>query len=226
MKRIFSNTLGRAALVLAVASMLAAPLRAASSDLKIGQIDLKKVFDGYYKTKQADAQLKERVTDSEKVLKGMMDDYQKAGDDYKKLVDGSNDQAVSAAERDKRKANAEKKLLELQEIERSVKQFRATTQNSLDEQRRRMREEILGKIRELINDKAKKGSFTHIFDSAAEGKSETSVLLYTNGQNDMTDEILTELNASAPAETKAEAKPETKPETKPALDTPDPKKKK
>ena len=87
---------------------------------KIAIIDLKKVFDGYYKTKQADTQLKERAAESEKVLKGMIEDYQKANEDYRKLIDGANDQAVSADERDKRKKNAETKLLEIQEIEKSV----------------------------------------------------------------------------------------------------------
>src|SRR5262245_54729754 len=72
-----------------------------AADSKIGLVDLKRVFDGYYKTKQADAQLKERVADSEKVLKGMVDDYQKSQEDYKKLIDSSNDQAVSADEREK-----------------------------------------------------------------------------------------------------------------------------
>src|SRR3954469_6823853 len=82
-----------------------APLRAAEQ--KIGIIDLKKIFDGYYKTRQADAALKERVGDADKVMKGMADDYEKARDDYKKLIDSSNDQAVSADEREKRKKGAE-----------------------------------------------------------------------------------------------------------------------
>src|SRR5215208_6018942 len=100
------------AVLLAGAVLAATPLRAA--DTKIGLVDLKKVFDGYYKTKQADTQLKERAGDSEKVLKGMIDDYQKASTDYKDLVDKSNDQAVSTDERDKRKKNAETRLMEIQ----------------------------------------------------------------------------------------------------------------
>src|SRR5687767_9808448 len=102
-----------------LALSLLMPLGAAEA--KIGLIDLKRVFDGYYKTKQADSQLKERVSDSEKVLKGMVEDFQKAQEDYKKLIESSNDQAVSAEEREKRKKNAEAKLTELQDIERQVR---------------------------------------------------------------------------------------------------------
>jgi outer membrane protein len=200
------------AMALAGAALAAAPLPAA--DLKIGLVDLKKVFDGYYKTKQADTQLKERAADSEKVLKGMIDDYQKASTDYKELVDKSNDQAVSSDERDKRKKAAETRLMEIQEIERSLKQFRAQTQNTLDEQKKRMREEILKIIKDLVTDKSKKAGYTLVFDTAAISFNQTEVIMYSSGNNEFTDEVLTELNKDAPvieptkpAETKTDVKP-------------------
>ncbi len=166
---------------------------------KIAIVDLKKVFDGYYKTKQADTQLKDRAGDAEKVLKGMVDDYQKAQEDYKKLVDSSNDQAVSADEREKRKKSSETKLLELQEIDKSIVQFRRQTQGTLDEQKRRMRDNILKEIREVINAKAKAASYTLVLDTAAESVNQTPVIMYTNGENDFSDDVLTALNATAPA---------------------------
>ena len=72
----------------------------------IGTIDLRKVFDGYWKTKQADVGLKERAADMEKEHKNMVDDLKKGDDDYKQILASSNDQAVSAEERDKRKKTA------------------------------------------------------------------------------------------------------------------------
>lgn len=199
-------------IAIAAALLVAGAAHIHAADTRIGLIDLKRVFDGYYKTRQADAQLKERVTDSEKVLKGMLEDHQKVTEDYKKLVDSSNDQAVSNDERDKRKKNAETKLLELQEIERSVKQFRTQTQTTLEEQKRRMREEILRYLREVIATHAKKGNYSLVLDTASESISQTSVILYTDGQNDITADVLQEINANAPAETPkaADAKPESK----------------
>lgn len=181
-------------------SMLAGVLLAvtAQADTKLAIIDLKKVFDGYFKTKLADTQLKERATDAEKVMKGMVDDYQKANEDYKKLIESSNDQAVSSDERDKRKKSAETKLLELQEIDKNVMQFRRQTQSTLDEQKRRMRDNILKEIREIVNAKAKGGSFTAVVDTAAESVNQTPIILYSNGENDLTDGVLTALNEKAP----------------------------
>src|SRR5215468_1956304 len=91
---------------------------AAQTPPKIATVDLRKIFEGYFKTKQADAQLRERGADAEKQYKGMLDDYSKANEDYKKLVESANDQAVSSDEREKRKKSAEAKVLELNEIEK------------------------------------------------------------------------------------------------------------
>jgi outer membrane protein len=190
----------RSILPAALLSLLLVPL-STRAEVKIGLIDLKKVFDGYWKTKQADAQLKDRAADLDKARKSMVDDFQKANDEYKRLIEGANDQAISTDERDKRKSAAEKKLLEIKEIEQSIGLFDRNSRENLATQQRRMRDKILDEIKELISTKARAGGFTLIIDTAAETPNQTPVLLFTNGQNDLTDEILTQLNSTAPAGT-------------------------
>ncbi|MSU62954.1 MAG: OmpH family outer membrane protein [Pedosphaera sp.] len=172
--------------------------RAADAQPKIATTNLRKIFEGYFKTKQADLQLKERGAEAEKVLKGMLDDYQKASDEYKTFSAGLADQAVSAEERDKRKKSAEAKLSELQEIERSVKHYRSDNLQRLEDQKKRMRENVLRDIREKITIKAKAGAFNLVLDSSAETINQTDVVLFNNGLTDLTEEIITELNANAP----------------------------
>ncbi len=165
---------------------------------KIALIDLKKTFEKYYKTIQADLQLKERATDSEKVLKGMVEDYQKASEEYKKIIDSANDQAVSADERDKRKKSAEAKVLEIQELEKNIQQFRRQTQGTLDEQKRRLRDQILKVIREEIDKQAKDGNFGLVLDTSAESMNQTPIIVYSANQTDLTDSVLKVLNQNAP----------------------------
>jgi len=165
---------------------------------KIATVDLRKIFEGYYKTKQADAQLRERGTDAEKQYKGMLDDYQKANEEYKKLVESANDQAVSSEERDKRKKSAETKVLELNEIEKTLTQFKREKQTTFEEQKRRMRDQIVREIREQINNKARAGNFSFVFDTSAESINQAPFLLFSSGQNDLTDEILNQMNIAAP----------------------------
>jgi outer membrane protein len=177
---------------------------------KIAVVDMKKAFDAYYKTKQAEAQIKERATDSDKVYKGMIEDYKKANEDYRKLFDSSNDQAVSTDEREKRKKSAEAKLMELQEIEKSVKQFEQQARTSIGEMEKRMRDKIVEKIREVVTARAKAGAFTLVFDLAAVTPYQTPIILHSSGENDLTDAVIKEINADAPPGSLTNAAPDTK----------------
>jgi outer membrane protein len=189
-------TLARSFLALTIAFFLTADAQAETN--KIGIIDMQRVWDKYHKTKQAQAQVDDQTADFEKRKKAMLEDYQKANRDYKKLIDSAQDQAVSVEERDRRKNAAEKKLLEIKEIEQDANLYQQTINEQLKMQARRMTETILRDIRELVEAKAKAGGYTLVIDVAAKSAVGTPIVLYTNGQNDMTQEVLSQLNSTAP----------------------------
>jgi outer membrane protein len=184
--------------LLALAAVVLTTGCSALAQGKLAIIDLQKVFDGYYKTKAADALIKDRASDLEKQKKGLLDQYQKATDDYKKALDDANNQAVSADEREKRKKSAEANLLEIKRMEDQINQFDRSARTTLDEQLRRMRENILEEIRTVVNAKAKSGSFSMVLDTAAESFNKTPIVLYHNGENDLTTNVLNQLNATEP----------------------------
>jgi outer membrane protein len=186
----------------------------AQAEVKVAVIDLKKVFDGYWRTKQADVQLKERAADFEKARLGLIEDYKKANEDFKKLIESANDQAVSADERDKRKKEVEKKQNELKEQEQSIRTFDGNSRQSLGEQQLRMRDSVLKDIRGAIEEKSKAAGFQLVIDTAATSVNQTPVVIYTTllgTENDLSDAVLKTLNANAPAEgAKADDKKEPK----------------
>jgi outer membrane protein len=185
--------------VLLTACLLFGLAQTTQAQPKIAMVDLEKVFTNYYKTKQADGQLKDRAQEADKQYKGMLEDYQKANDDYKKLVESANDQAVSSEERDRRKKSAESKVMELNEIEKSLTQFRREKQATFDEQMARIREQIVREIREVVNKLARDGGYTMVVDSSAKsGNTRVPFVLFSSGQNDLTDEVLSRVNAGAP----------------------------
>src|SRR5205814_3454388 len=97
---------------------------------RIATIDLRKVFDNYWKTKQADAALKDRAADMEKEHKNMLEDWKKAKEDYQGLLAGANDQAVSSDEREKRKKAAEEKLKYIKDTEDTILQYEKQARNT------------------------------------------------------------------------------------------------
>ena len=136
----------------------------------------------------------------DKERKGFVDDYTKVRQEYQKLLDSSADSSISSEERDKRRAAAEKKLLELRELEQTVQQYDRQATTTLQEKKRRMRDKILQDIRDVVQSKAKAGGYTLVVDTAAETINNTPVVLYTTGENDLTEEVLKQLNSTAPVD--------------------------
>ncbi|MCD6052723.1 MAG: periplasmic chaperone [Verrucomicrobia bacterium] len=194
MKKLF------AALLVALVTVAASPMGMAQTSPKIGVIDLKKVFDGYWKTKQADTNLKSQAAELDKQRKSMLDAYERLSSEYKKIEATLNDQAVAAEEREKRKKTAEGKLMEIREVEQSVQQFDRTARTQIGERQRQMRDSILKEIKEAISAKTKSAGYDMIIDSAAESTNGTPVVMFWNGTGDITEAILSHLNANAPPE--------------------------
>ncbi len=177
---------------------------AAHAQDRLATVDLRKVFDGYWKTKQANAALKERGDEMEKELKGLVADFESGKQEYQTLLESANDQAASITERERRKKKAEDKLKKLREDEQTIQQFQRQARTTIDEQQRRMRDNILEEVKATITSLAKAGNFTLVIDTAAETPNRTPVILYSSDPDDLTTAVLTQLNATAPPDTAAE----------------------
>ena len=167
---------------------------------RIGTVDLRKVFENYWKKKQAEAQLKDRQTDMEKEDKNMLEDYKKMKEEYQNLLSSASDQNVSPDERDKRKKAAEDKLKQMKDLEETVRQYETQARNTLLDQSQRTRSKIIEEIRNVVSARAKAAGYTLVIDTASESANATPVVLYTSNENDITDAILKELNAAAPVD--------------------------
>ncbi|MBM3823569.1 MAG: OmpH family outer membrane protein [Verrucomicrobia bacterium] len=195
-------------LILALAGLFAS---SALAQQKVAIIDLRKVFDGYYKTKEADVKLKERGQDILKLRQGMLDDFKKAQEEYNKVMEGAKDPSISSDERDKRKRSAEAKLEEIREIEANIRKYDVQAQDQFVQQNKRMREKIIQEIKEVVDAKAKIEGYALVLDTASESRNETPVVVFNSGQYDITQDVLKKLNENAPPPSAA-AKPEEKKE--------------
>jgi Skp family chaperone for outer membrane proteins len=171
---------------------------ASGAEQKIGIVDLRKVFDKYYKTIQSTATLKLEAADMEKERKQMMDNAEKHKDEWQKLIDKANDQAVSSEERDKSKKEAEQKYVELENDKQSITEFDRVASSRLREKELQRRDDIVKEIRQILDADAKAAGYTLVLDPSGESQNMVPVVLYTNGQNDLTDALIKELNSTAP----------------------------
>ena len=180
-------------LTLLTVALLAASAFSATAQSKVASVDMKKLFDGYWKTKQAQSSLENRKAELRKEIKDMAEGLDKAQTEYKQLLDQANDQAISADERDKRKQATADKAKELNASKAALDQFQRQAEAQLGDQSQRMSGNIVTEIRKAVADKAKAGGYTTVFNAAA-----VEVVVFSDTSTDITDSVLAQLNAGAP----------------------------
>lgn len=180
-------------LTLLTVVLLAATAFSASAQTKVANVDMKKIFNSYWKTKQASSALENRKIELRKEIKDMADGLDKAQVDYKQLLDQSNDQAISTDERDKRKQAAASKAREINSSKVALEQFQRQAEAQLGDQSQRMSGNLVTEIQKAVSDKAKAGGYTLVLNSAT-----TEVVVYSDAAADITDAVLAQLNAGAP----------------------------
>jgi len=174
---------------------------------KIGLVNVRILFEGYYKRKLADIKIKERAGELDKEFEDMANKKKAAEEAYNKATAAATDLAASKEERDRRKADAEQRLMEVKDMEQNMAKFRQQAEAILKEQTVRMRSRVLEEINAEIEVKAKADGYYLVIDKDADSRNDTKVIPYHNGENDITDAVLAKLNASAPANLELGAKP-------------------
>ena len=180
-------------LTLLTAALIAATAFSAAAQSKTATVDMKKIFNGYWKTKQATAALENRKADLRKEVKNMADGLEKDQAEYKKLLDQSNDQAIAAEEREKRKQAAAAKAKDINSSKAAFDQFQRQAEAQLADQSQRMSGNLVTEIQKAVADKAKAGGYTMVLNSSA-----TELVVYSDSAADLTDAVLAQLQIGAP----------------------------
>jgi Skp family chaperone for outer membrane proteins len=128
----------------------------------------------------------------------MADDLKKRSDQYEQTLESADDPAVSDDERARRKQAAADQLKQLQDARASIDQFQRQARVTLADQFQRMHDNVLADIKKAVADKAKAAGDTLVIDSGAQTVASSPVIVYSTTDNDLTDDVLKQLNAAAP----------------------------
>ena len=171
----------------------------AFAQMKVGIVDMNKVFTSYYKTKEAEtrlndarAQAKTDLDSRLETLKSNMEEINKLEADTKKPEIASDKKEAAIKQRDE-------KINEVRNLDREIGEFRQTRERQLQEQFMRMRGDIVQDIMKVVDAKVKAEGFELVFDKSGQGISQVPVVLYSAPAMDFSDSLITELNKNAPA---------------------------
>lgn len=205
---------------LTLASLIAAFALAASpvahADMKIGLVDMNKVFSEYYKTKDAENRINEARAAAKKELDDRMDAYKKNLDAINKLNEDLNKPELSKEAKDKKSKERDDKISETKNLEREIQEFKTSREKQLQEQAVRMRNGIVEEITKLIQEHVKSDQYDLVLDKSGNSLNGVPIILYSKDTNDFSADIISELNKNRPKTSDAESSPSASPSEKPA----------
>ena len=200
----------RAVTLLLLAACFFTASAASAQTVKIGTVDMKKVFESYYKTKDAEARINEARNSAKKELDDRMDVYNKGVAEVKKLNEEIDKPELSKENKEQRSKSRDEKVAELKTMEREINEFRVTREKQLQEQSVRMRGGIVEEINKVVSDKVKAENFRVVFDKSGPSLNGVPVVLFAKDEFDFTPEVISTLNKNKGKEEpapKAEAPP-------------------
>ena len=145
----------------------------ASAAMKVGFVDLARVFDGYARTKSSDAVLERQGKQKETELETRLGELRKLR------------QTLELLSADAREAKAR----EIEEKAEELQRFRNNTARELRRERDKVAKEIFSDIEAVLKEYAESHGYALIIDSRS--------LLFGQSAHDVTDELLTALNKRA-----------------------------
>src|ERR1700737_305422 len=179
--------------VLALGISLGSP---ANAQMKVGTLDMQKVFTAYFKTHEAEDKLKDAQKAYKEELDQRMDAYKKNLDGINKLNEEINKPEQSSASKDQRAQERDSKISEAKGLEKEISDFRATREKQIQDQLKRMRDEIVDEIMKVVNDQVKAQNYDIVFDrSGFSANNIVPVLLYSKDNYDFSESVIGKLKA-------------------------------
>src|SRR5213082_1081902 len=182
-------------LSMALAFMLAFPVVAfAQGALKIGTVDMQRAFKECNKTKDAEAKINDAKNAAKKEYDDRAESYKKALDEINTLNKQLDAPALSADAKAQKAKERDDKIANIKNMEREINEFRQTRERQLQEQAMRMREGIVKEITDIVMEKVKTNHMDLVFDKSGVSLNGVPVLMYSHGDVDFTNDIITVLN--------------------------------
>lgn len=185
-------------LSLLTAAILITSFGAAHAQVKLGTVDMNKVFVEYYKTKDAEAKLNEARAQAKKEFDERMERLKKSMDEITKLNEDIEKPELSKEKRAALEKERDQKVGETRSLDQDTAEFRQTRERQLQDQFMRMRKDIIEDIMKVVNDKVKAEGYDLVLDKSGISLGQVNVVLYARNDLDFSAEVIAALNKSAP----------------------------
>jgi outer membrane protein len=176
-------------------SLALTPSVQAQGTMKIGTLDMKQVFDSYYKTKEAEAKINEARGQAKKELDERLEIFNKAQADARKLNEEANKPELTEKAKGEKAKVLNEKLQALGTLQREIQEFQQTRERQLSEQSVRSRNSLLEEINAVVSSKIKAAGYDLVLDKSGQSLNAVGLVVFSKDSMDFTADVVAEINA-------------------------------
>lgn len=184
-------------LCLAVLTLCGSTLAVDAADGVIAIIDMNRVFEEYDRTKAAKEKMEQQGAAFKAEVSEQIDSLKQLEEEFNLARQEAYDMALSEDVREKRKSEAEDKMISLRDREAEVKQLRDERKRELADASGRLIQSILDEIQVKVDKFSASRGFFLVMDSSGSTLNRLPAVVYHDGSTDITDEVLELLNVGA-----------------------------
>jgi outer membrane protein len=168
----------------------------ANAQVKIGTVDMNRVFSEYSKTKDAQAKYAEAEKAANDDLNNRVETLKKSMQEISAL---NADLEKSDSGKEEKVKDRDAKVAAARNLDREIAEFRTAKQKALQDQFLRMRKDIVDDIMKTVNDLVKAKAYDVVFDKSGLSAGAVPVVLYSRDDLDFSSEVIAALNKNVPA---------------------------
>jgi len=174
---------------------------------RLATIDLQKVIQAFYKTKDADAKLSQAQKAYQDELNARMESYHKAVDELNQANQDLNN-APLTDDRTELTQLRDTKQDAARKLEKEIADFRGSRETELQNERNIMRSGLIDEIRQVVNENIQANGYHLVLDTSGQGANTGSPVVFdTQGVTDISDAVIKKLNADQQATSEASPSP-------------------
>lgn len=182
-----------------------AGVSAAQAQLKVGVVDMNKIFSGYYKTKDAETKINDAREVAKKELDDRMESHKQLLDEINGLNKSVDNGALSSGAKTDANKKRDDKIQQVRALENEINEFKTSRERQLQEQAVRMRNTIVEEIMTIINNRVKSEGYDLVFDKSGQSLGGVPVVVHARDNMEFSDDVITALNKNRPATPSAAA---------------------
>ena len=191
-------------LTFASIALCAFSLQAAAAGTAV--VDMEKTFTDYYKTVNAEKNLKRSVQIAKDNAKEMETKFRKANEEYATLRKEANNFLNDPAVIERKKKEAAAIEDDLKRMQREYTETTQPVQRELGKKQEEVRQDLVKEIRATVSKVAQERQFEMVLDSTGVTMNRIPTVVYNDPKLDITNDVLAILNRGHEAEVEAARK--------------------